>query len=90
MAKRLDDCPAQNCSAGAGRQSELRPPYYAEIPEASREKIEARTKNGVFDVPILRCTYCGCVYGKFPVRRHIFGWLDNSVTGEKWSDSREL
>jgi hypothetical protein len=90
MAKRSSDCPAQDCSANSTRQSELNPAYYAEIPEASRAKIEARTQNGIIAIPMMRCNYCGCVYGQFAARKHIFGWLDNGATGKKWSESADI
>ncbi|MBR1201053.1 hypothetical protein JQ574_34190 [Bradyrhizobium sp. AUGA SZCCT0158] len=91
MAKKaFNDCPADDCSAGSGRQAALHPDYYAEIPEDDRRRIESRTENGVIKIPISRCTYCGCVYGNFPPRRHIFGWLDNGAIGKKWEASSSL
>ena len=90
MTKRLTDCPAEDCSAGPERQTEIRPQYYAEIPIDVRSRIESRTENGAMHSPVMRCNYCGCVYGRFPARNHVFGWLDNGVTGEKWSPAASL
>jgi hypothetical protein len=90
MPKRLTDCPGEDCRAGSDRQSELNPTYYSEIPEEARAQIESRTVNGSMNSPVMRCNYCGCVYGRFPARNHIFGWLDSGVISEKWSSAKSL
>lgn len=85
MTKSRYDCPAEDCRAGSARQSEISPAYYETIPAEARSKIDAyREANRG---PLMRCSYCACVYLQLPTRNEMLGWLDSGVSGQHWEET---
>ena len=77
--KSWSNCPDEHCNASWPEQCQLTPGLKEEL----REKLK---ECGVRELDsVMRCSYCQCVYQRFPDgRKKILGSHNNAILGQGW------